>query len=530
LFPSPSGLLLLGWIGCAGPLPQPCDPLSLGAGEVFSGLIECEAQIPWGAEGLVGDLILANHQGYAVIRVDPDARHFIHVGGGGVVDFSAWDEPDAVAEVIPLVESAWIRGGILRFGESSGLAWAEVSGSLAPIPFLSGGSAAEAHIRFELDAEGLALELKGADGQLFLGEPGGVLSSEGLWSFAGVGVDLVPVVSDLGGAVVSGASVLSWAIVAPTEPEVQPPEPEEWKPNGMVRVDLGGRSFPSRDSRLSPKASQALAREKGAALLVLGALDEVGVPDVEANEAIRVVGASEARAPGMGRVLAWPFAPKNHRPAHGAVPWEGLTAVEVLAVAKGDAANRLTMVDVDWLLAAGPVEQWDPLPDFIWVEDLAAFHFLRSIWQEGLPLGTVGEMTWIPVSDPNLPSLAALHRPLIALQSSAGTGPALVVDRFETDDDSLDRVEVALQMESVGDVQRLRFWSANQLLGERELEAGETRSSVQFWVPSHRDIWVSAEGEKWGLSSVQLAGNKALPDLQGDFVRHPNAVFDSNAP
>lgn len=523
-------MLLGGWVGCAGPILQPCGPLSIGAGEVFSGLIACEAQIPWGAEGLVGDLILANHQGYAVIRVEPDAQHFIHVGGGGVVDFSSWAEPDAVAEVIPLVGSAWVRGGALRWGENSDFAWAEVSGSLAPVPFLNGLGSSEGRIQFELGAEGLSLEFKGADGQLFLGEAGGALSSEGLWSLAGVGVDLAPVDSDLGGAIVSGASVLKWEIVAQADPEIPDSEPEVWVPEGMVRVELSGRSFPSRDSRLSPKGAQEHAQQRGVALLVLGALDEVGVPDLESNEAIRVVGASEARAPGMGRVLAWPFAPKMHRPAHGAVPWEGLTATEVLAVAQGGAANRLTMVDVDWVRAAGPVDPWDPRPDFIWVEDLEDFHFLRSIWQEGLSLGTVGEVIWVPVSEPNLPSLAALHRPLIAMQSSAGTGPALAVDRIETDDASWDRVEVRLQMESVGDVHRLRFWTANQLLGERELEGGEIDFSVQFFVPSHRDIWVSAEGEKWALSSVQLAGNKALPDLQGDFVRHPNAVFDSNAP
>jgi len=523
-------LLVGGLVGCAAPLERPCGPLFLEPGEVFSGLIACDAQIPWGADGLVGDLLLANHQGYAVLRVDSDALHFLHVGGGTLLDFSAWHVLDPIAEVVPMVDSAWIRGGVLQWGASVDTAWATVSGVLVPVPFLDGEATSEETVQFKLGAEDLVLQMEGADGQLFLGKAGGVFSDEGLWSNGELGVDLSPVEVDLGGAIVSQSTRLEWV---PSKPVADQGgavlDPEFWRPEGMMRVKFD-RAFPSRDTRSTAVEVQEQAFEEGSALLILGALDEVGVPVVIDNSGLRVVGASEARAPGMGRVLVWPFSPKNHRPAHGAVPWEGLSAVDVLAVAKGGASDRLAMVDGDWLRAAGPTGEWNPFPDFFWVEDLDDFHFLRSIWQEGLPLALVGVVTWVPLEDSQLPSTAALHRPLLQGQSAVGNGPALFVHRKATADEAWDQVEVQLQVAVAGDVDQIHFWTAKSHLGEWAVPSDETNAFVPFFVPSHRDVWVSAEGKKWGLSSVQPASRKALPHLQGDFVRHPNTVFDGDAP
>jgi hypothetical protein len=79
-------------------------------------------------------------------------------------------------------------------------------------------------------------------------------------------------------------------------------------------------------------------------------------------------------------------------------------------------------------------------------------------------------------------------------------------------------------------VQFLRFWTSNYFLGEREISAGKTAETAMVLVPSHRDVWVSAEGEKWALGSVLPRTRIALPDLQGDFVRDPNTVFDGDTP
>lgn len=517
-------------LACNASVPELCGPVSPDPGEVFAGQITCEDQIPWGSEGLVGDLLLANHQGYAVVRVDPDARYFLHVGGGGVLDFTAWGENDPIAEVIPLIGGAWIRGGDLSWGVDGGGAWAQVSGSAKPVPFLDGVATSSTQIRTTLNAEGLRLSFEGNDGLLFLGAAGGTLSEDGVWLYERSGFDLSPVVTDLGGAFVSGSNQIEWTPIPQNEAEDEALEPSEpWRPDGLVRVEFGTRAFPSRDSRLSAQAAQEEAAAEGTALLVLGALDEVATAVAMAEPLLRVTGASEARAPGMGRVLSWPFSPKNHRPAHGAVPWEGLSATEILAVAKGGAA-RLAMVDLSWVLAAGPVEQWDPLPDFLWLDGLDDFHHFRQIWQEGLRVGFLGEVTWVPADAEELPSVAAIQRPLIQMQSIAGNGPALTMEREPTGDPAWDEVLVSVQIESAGEVQFLRFWTSNYFLGERAVLEGKTAETAMVLVPSHRDVWVSAEGEKWALGSVLPRTRIALPDLQGDFVRDPNTIFHGDTP
>lgn len=520
----------MGLLACNASAPELCGAISPAPGEVFAGRIACEDQIPWDSEGVVGDLLLANHQGYAVIRVDPDARYFLHVGGGGVLDFTAWGERDSLAEVIPLVEGAWIRGGDLSWGVDSEGAWAQIQGLADPVPFLDGVTTPSAQVRTTLSAEDLRLSFQGSDELLVLGDAGGTLSEEGLWSYEGSGLELSPVALDLGGAFVSGRTQMEWTSRLQGETGEEAVEPSDlWRPEGLVRVEFDARAFPSRDSRLSAQEAQDKAAAEGAAMLVLGALDEVATAVAVEEPLLRVTGASEARAPGQGRVLAWPFSTKNHRPAHGAVPWEGLSATEVLAVAKGG-ASRLAMVDLDWALAAGAVEQWDPLPDFLWLNDLDDFHHFRQIWQEGLRIGFVGEMTWVPADAEELPSVAAIQRPLIQMQSTAGNGPALTAERQSTEDPATDEVLISLQMASPEDVQFLRFWTRNYFLGELEISAGVTAETATFFVPSHRDVWVSAEGEKWALGSVLPRTRIALPDLRGDFVRDPNTILDSDTP
>jgi hypothetical protein len=504
--------------------------LALEAGEVFAGQIGCEDMLPAGADGLVGDLMLANSQGYAVIRLDPEAKHFLHVGGGTLIDMALWQGPEWLGELVPLVNKGWIRGASVDWGVDEEGPWAEVVGGSQPLPFLEGSPGEQQQVRYRLSPDAMSLSLEGSDALLFLGEAGGRLSEEGVWIRQELQVDLAPVLQDLGGAIVSSAVGIALIVQEEVEEEEPDTGTPPWTPTGVARVDFEAHVFPSRDSRDDAETAQGLSAAQGASLTLLGALDEVGVPKWVDEPVSRVLSASEARAPGMGRVFVWPFSAKSHRPANGAVPWEGLSAIEVLAVAKEGAADRRAMVDLQWIQAAGDPQEWDPRPDLVWFEDLDDFHALREIWREGLALGSAGEVTWVPAEGEELPSVAALERPLISLQSCAGNGPVLMAQRQVTEDPSLDQIEVLLRSETPGHLDTLRVWSASQLLADQDIAEQEQEVLTSFLVPVHLDVWVSAEGEDWALSSVLPATKAALPNLSGDFPRDPNAVLDGHTP
>ena len=514
-------------LGCASMETENCSALDLQSGEAFAGQVECEEMLPVGAEGVVGDLMLANAQAYLILRVDPASKYFLHVGGGSLIDMAIWQGPEVLAELVPLADGGWIRGGQLTWGVDEAGAWAEVEGSSEPLPFIAGESKASLRVRYRLDLDSVTLQLEGSEAMLFMGEAGGFLGEDGAWQKDQVLLDLSPVEEDLGGAILSAATQIELT-EATLIVEAVPGEPLFWSPVGAARVDLEARAFPSRDSRLDAETAQRVSADDGASLTLLGALDEVGVPREISEATSRVLAASEARAPGMGRVLAWPFSAKSHRPAHGAVPWEGLSATEVLAVAKGEAAGRRAMVDIDWMLAAGEVSGWDPLPDLVWLSNIDDFHALRAIWEEGLALGSVGPVTWVPVEDEEaLPSLAALERPLIQQRSSTGSGPVLFADRQATEDLRWDAVQISVQAKTPERLEVLRVWSAHQLLFEEVLE-GELQASV--FVPAHLDVWVSAEGEDWALSSVLQRTQASPPGLSDVLSWGVNPALGGNSP
>ena len=502
-----------------------------GPGEVQIGVLHCAEEIPAYAEGQVGDLLLANEEVYAIVRTDPASKYFLHVGGGTLVDFGLWDEPEVVGELVPVFSGAWVRSGELVWGQDGSVVWARVEGVAEPIGFLGADASLEASIEFRLSTSGTKLGFSGSDSVLFLGEEGGFLTSSNTWEEDGQRLEMGELLLDLGGAVWMDGREVVIDFSAPSseeEPGSDLDPSANWRPEGFARVDFQTHAYPSRDSRVDALSAQNASAQSGAALTLLTAIDEVVVLKENDEAPNRVLSASLAKTLMEGSVLSWPWAPKNHRPAHGAIPWEGLGALDVLALAKaGD--SRRGLVDLDWVNAAGPMEDWNPVPELVWLDGLSDFHEMRARWNWGASLGFAGPVTWVPVATVELPSLAELERPLLQQRSVAGNGPVLDVERLVGEDSSWDQLTVSVQLDQAQSNVMLSVWSPNHLLDERVFSEAADVLEWVTQVPSHLDVWVSFEGDGWAVSSVRLASRRAAPDLQGGLMRRTDAVFDGDA-
>lgn len=99
------------WVGCTVPSAPPdptCDPTPPPEGALDVRVIDCRDLGLIGGEGGIGDVRLANHRFAAVIRAPENSLTLIGAGGGTLIDVAAWDLPDRVHEVAPLVGGGWL--------------------------------------------------------------------------------------------------------------------------------------------------------------------------------------------------------------------------------------------------------------------------------------------------------------------------------------------------------------------------------------------------------------------------------------
>ena len=505
--------LLFGW-GCASVGQVPCSLEVPAPGEVFVGLVECEDALPSGANGAVGDLMLSNSEAYALIRMDSEAKYFLHVGGGGLVDMGLWGKRESLAEAVPLVGGRWMRSSQVDWGSDESGAWVRVEGVAEPLHFLEADAPEAQSVVYRLGSSGSTLELEGADGLLFLGEEGGVLVGEA-WEGDESRFSMEGLARDLGGALRFSGNLLELQGIEEPEPEEEesedsPPEEEPWlaELDGAVRLALGVESYPSRRSR--EPAADALDRfsADGAGLVVLAPVDEVGVAPGRSERHARVLGGSRSEAPGLGSVVVWPVSAKSHKPAHGAAIWEGLGALDVLSSAKNSSAGRRAMVDVDWAEAAGVMEEWTVRPELILLKELSDFDRIRALWESGSQVGFAGPSTWVPADTTELPSLAAIERGLLLQQSTASSGPLLLAEREASARPQWDRVHLRVEVMAEQNAESVEIWSVDQMLMEEPLLADTASSTVL--VPAEQEVWAILRGEDWAVSSVLLPQQSGL--------------------
>lgn len=198
-----------------------------------------------------------------------------------------------------------------------------------------------------------------------------------------------------------------------------------WIPDDVVLAAPAILVAPDASSSLAPEAAATVLAAEGVKFAVLLADDEVPTVSIEAHDDILAVAGSRASR----EVWSWPWTPNAKEPAHGAVAWDGVSALDLLAATEGGAsAARLTVVNAAWVeraLTEAPPYDWSPRPDAYWIEgpdDIAGYLALLDAWVDVAPLGP---RTWIGIdNDRNVPAYEA---GIVDGRTTAGTGPRLGV-------------------------------------------------------------------------------------------------------
>ncbi len=170
--------------------------------------VGCAAMRIEGGAGRVGDLYVANAWFRAVLRAPGAALTVPGVGGATAIDAAPWGEPDALRELIPLVDGGWLDVRELTLDE----AHVRVAGPIVSLPGrVAPGEGAWAEVTWAPDPDGPWLRITGADA-LWLHPLGGSLLDGQVVGGTTLGHDGA-VVADRGGVIeIGGATGL---LVAP---------------------------------------------------------------------------------------------------------------------------------------------------------------------------------------------------------------------------------------------------------------------------------------------------------------------------
>lgn len=199
-------------------------------------------------------------------------------------------------------------------------------------------------------------------------------------------------------------------------------------------MDVDHAVLANLDLRAAPDAATATASwdalhfaySEGARYAAVVADDEIPVVDRYTHDVITPVAASRA----ADLVWSWPWTGNGRYAAHGAVPWQGLDALDLLRLSDGGVnAHRMTVVRAAWVEEARALaapSAWTTRPDLLWLDtwdDLPTYLGLLTDW---IPVSPVGPTTWVEVGEAvNRP---AIERGLLDGATTAGNGPRLQVE------------------------------------------------------------------------------------------------------
>ena len=284
---------------------------------------------------------------------------------------------------------------------------------------------------------------------------------------------------------------------------------------GWVLADLSRESAPSRFSRVPSAEDLASAAAMGRGFVVLGATDEIGVPEIEGWVAsyLRVQAGSFADTDEVGLVRSWPWSVDTRDAGHGALDWRGVGANDLLALASGGASqDRRSTVDAAWVLAAGDPAHWSQLPDLFELQGLEDLPLYLSTVEEGVALGVSGPLTWTPADTRKLPSVAACERGLLTGESVASTGPLLTavigLPVQTPGGDWVQPIDLVLEANAEAEVDSVELWLGQVLHSEWLLEAGEARDwHRRDTVPLSGDVVAVARGEDWAVAPARFSAD-----------------------
>jgi hypothetical protein len=239
---------------------------------------------------------------------------------------------------------------------------------------------------------------------------------------------------------------------------------------------LGVTSWPGSTSRTDTASIVASAAAAGVQVVVAVADDEVARASVSsANERRSVaLAGSRAATAEAGRPYAFPWTANSREAAHGAAPWAELDAVDLLA-AMSPLGQRCTVVDPDWVAAAGDPDTWDPQPDALQIaslDELPTYTALLDRWRQPALLGP---LTWLDGTSPDSFSEDDAVAAIFEARTVATTGPLITL-----------RVENALPGGNVAD---------------EPLRRTLLRVEAPRWIPLTHAALIGPDGElaRWEL-------------------------------
>lgn len=239
---------------------------------------------------------------------------------------------------------------------------------------------------------------------------------------------------------------------------------------------LGVSSWPGSTSRTDTSTLVASAAAAGVQVVVAVADDEVARASVSSANERRSVALAGSRADttAAGRPYAFPWGANSREAAHGAAPWPELDAVDLLA-AMTPLGQRCTVVDPDWLAAAGDPDTWELQPDAVQIrslDELPAYTALLDRWRQPALLGP---LTWLDGTDPDSFSEDDAVAAIFEARTVATTGPLITL-----------RVENALPGGNVAD---------------EPLRRTLLRVEAPRWIPLTHAALIGPDGElaRWEL-------------------------------
>jgi hypothetical protein len=274
-----------------------------------------------------------------------------------------------------------------------------------------------------------------------------------------------------------------------------------------AQAELSLVAGPDLDTALSSYDILVQAGARNSEFVVVLADDEI--PTLPGS--IRDLPLAQPGSRAGGQLWSWPWYGSPKRPAHGAVPWEGLNPLDVLSVSEGKAAERrLTVVTAKWVedaLAFQAPYLWDPRPTALYLGSLEDLPAYLALIEARVPVAPVGPTTWLGLeADRNIP---AFEKAIYEGWTVAGNGPALSLAVSPRPVGGQFFVEAQVEAPQWMGVQQLMLWSpagATELTTDAEGLARVQIPVNTSWIfvttqgRTVRDLWVGAES--WAVSGV----------------------------
>ncbi len=295
-------------------------------------------------------------------------------------------------------------------------------------------------------------------------------------------------------------------------------------------ADFSVRAWPDPQTRRSIAGALQEAAAEGANFAIPHALDRVSslvIDDYTDAWLHAEVGLRSA-----GEVLSWPWSANSRRPGWGAIDGTSLDADDLLAATTSQGA-RLSIVNADWLAAAGPPSNWEPLPDALQIANLTEAPIYFSLLDQRVPLSVVGPKAWLLDVEPQAATPYLLERAFLERTTVATNGPWLSLRKGTAGPGDTTSgpgfLELRLACPAWMPVDTVELYGSNGILLQSwSLSPGNPRLTVN--IPTPNQSWVVAVARGPAPEDPLLAALLDDPSGNGPWAMTSALYVDANTP